>query len=509
MIALADIPDAEFESLLEKATEEELRLLGEAMQSPFYTFTPRPDDPAEFEEQESFVDQNYRFDKADGQYVFFDDVRFKIQLGGTGSGKTTGASQKTARHVLETLPPRDHCPFWIIAETYDQSCRVCWKEKLSEIIPADCIAGIDWYRKQREWPYAVMLKHPHDPGRVGWILEFKSYEQGIGGMKSASIGGYWFNEEVPYSLVAEVQGRCREYNSPGWADFTPIENRDPEWSNAYENPPRGWQFYHLNTSKNFYLADGWWDSYIASIPEDMRDLRTVGKFTTLMGAVYKEFRKAIHVIDPEDPEVQKAHGLSRREPFIPRAWRKLRGLDFGFNNPTACVWGARDSDGTWYIYDEHYRGQSVIAEHAKEIHKREWDYSQPWYGPTYSDHDAQARGEYAINGIPCTPANKSIIPGIELIRSLMMLRANGKPRFYIFKNCVNLIKEIQGYKWPEGTTGKNPRDVPIDKDDHLCDALRYMIFTDSNRGGHVPETKRIVPDHQRHGLQFQRSKGRK
>ncbi len=492
MVLLADIPDSELESLLATASEEELRLISEAVTNPYYSFVPRPDDLAAFEEQTSFVEQNYRYDKADSQYVYADAVRFKIQLGGTGSGKTIGAAQKTARHVLETAPPRDHCPFWIIAETYDQSCRVCWKEKLSTLIPPECIASFDWHKKAREWPFAVLLRHPNDPSRIGWVLEFKSYEQGIGGMKSASIGGYWFNEEVPHSLVAEVQGRCREYNSPGWADFTPIENRDPEWSNAYENPPAGWQFYHLNTSRNFYLADEWWENYISSIPEDMRELRTIGKFTTLCGAVYKEFRKAIHVI----------------EPFrIPRAWRKLRGLDFGFNNPTACVWGARDGDGNYYIYDEHYRAQAVIAEHAKEIHKREWDYNQPWYGPTYSDHDAQARGEYAINGIPCTPANKSIMPGIELIRSLMMVQPSGKPRLFIFNNCVHLIKEIQGYRWPEGSSGKNPRDTPIDKDDHLCDALRYLVYTDHNRGGgHAPEARQVVSDHQRHGLRFNRKK---
>lgn len=487
MIALAEIPDSELESLLATATEEELRILGQAA-APYYSFSPRPDDVENHEEQTSFVEQNYRF--SDGYFKYHDGVKFKIELGGTGSGKTIAAGHKTARHVLETKPPRDYCPFWTISETYDQCCRVAWLEKLSTIIPPECIARIDWFRERRQWPFAVMLKHPHDPSRIGWVLEFKSYEQGIGGMKGASIGGYWFNEEVPYSLVAEVQGRCREYDSPGWADFTPIENKDPEWATAYENPPNGWQFYHLNTARNFHLAPEWFENYISSIPEDMRELRTIGRFTTLMGAVYKEFRKAIHVIDPFR---------------IPGHWQRRRGLDFGFNNPTACLWGAYDADGTWYIYDEHYRGQTLIKDHAAAIHSRDWDSSQPWYGPTYSDHDAQARGEYAINGVACTPANKSIMPGIELLRSLMMVGKNSKPRLYIFKNCVNLIREIIGYRWPEGSSGKNPRDIPIDKDDHACDALRYMIYTDHHRDGKFhPEARRVEADSGRHGVRLQR-----
>lgn len=486
---LAGFSAAEIDLLVKSGDAETLRLLDCAISDPLYAFSPRPDDVGEYEEQSSFVDQNYWFDKAAGHYRFSDPVKFKIQLGGTGSGKTTGAAHKTGRHVLEIPPPRDYCPFWIIAESYDQCCRVCWQEKLSTIIPEECIAKIDWYRERRKWPFAVMLKHPHDPNRVGWVLEFKSYEQGIGGMKSASIGGYWFNEEAPFSLVAEVHGRCREYDSPGWADFTPIENKDPEWANTYENPPPGWQFYHLNTSKNFYLPDGWFDGYIASIPEDMRELRTIGKFTTLMGAVYKEFRKSIHVIDPFR---------------VPKDWRRIRGLDFGHNNPTGCVWVAKDGDGRHYIYDEYYRGQSTIASHAKEINARAWDYSQPWYGPTYSDHDAQWRGELAIHGIPCTPANKSILQGIEYLRSLMLLKSDDRPQLYIFNTCKNLIKEIQGYRWPEGTTGKNAREVPIDKDDHLCDAMRYAIFSDYRRGDDKVEARTVLPDHRRHGVQFTR-----
>lgn len=486
---LTGITNAEYDFLLKTADEDTLRMMHMAITHPYYAFQPRPDDLSDFEEQTSFVEPGYRIEN--GRFVYDeDDIRFKICLGGTGSGKTIGAAQKTARHVLEMPPPREHCPFWIIAESYDQACRVCWQEKLSTIIPEGCIAKRDWYRERRKWPYAIMLKHPNDPDKIGWVLEFKSYEQGIGGMKSASIGGYWFNEEAPYSLVAEVQGRCRDYNSPGWADFTPIENKDPEWANSYENPPPGWKFFHLNTSRNIHNAPGWFENYIAAIPEDMRELRTIGKFTTLAGAVYKEFRKSIHVI----------------EPFrIPAHWRKIRGLDFGYNSPTACVWVARDSDGRYYVYDEYYRSRAGLAEHAKEIQKREWDYSQPWYGPTYSDHEAQTRGEYAILGIPCTPAKKAQInPGIELIRSLMMVQGDNKPMFHVFSNCTNLISEIQGYRWPDGTKGKNPRDIPIDKDDHACDAMRYAIYSDHHRQGHAPEVHRILPDHKRHGIQLAR-----
>jgi len=41
---------------------------------------------------------------------------------------------------------------------------------------------------------------------------------------------------------------------------------------------------------------------------------------------------------------------------------------------------------------------------------------------------------------------------------------------YIFRNCVNLIREIKGYFW-----GNN--DLPVKKDDHALDELRYYIMS--------------------------------
>ena len=461
---------------------------------PYYTWTPRADRPQDFDEQAAFVEPQYRWDKEKKQYVYdaHEPIRVQICLGGTGSGKTASAAYKVARHVLETPPPRDRCPFWVIGDTYDVVCDVCWLEKMSNLIPESQIASFYWYRRDRRWPYAVLLKHPDDPSRIGWILEFKSYEQGLSAMKAKSIGGFWCNEEVPVPIVLEIQGRCREYDSPGWADFTPIEVVSPEWPEFYDNPPPGWRFYHLNTELNHYLADGWAKSYLSQIPEDLRETRRTGVFTSLRGAVFKEFRKLIHVIQPPYPRIQ-------------HDWRKIRGIDFGFNNPFVCMWVAQDRDDRYYVYDEHFVARQLNAWHVERINQREWDESQPWYGPTYSDHDAQERAELGALGINCTPANKAINQGIELLRSLMIVQADNRPRIFIFARCANLIREIISYRWPEGSDKRNPQDVPLDKDNHAVDALRYAIVSDRVKLNQWrPTTRRHVPDGDRYGVQFKR-----
>lgn len=470
---------ADFHASLATADDETLALAFLLATHPLYTFQPRMDRPNDFDEQAGFVGDK--------------KSKFAICLGGTGSGKTAAAALKTARYVLETPPPVEQCPFWIIGEYFDQICQVAWVEKLSKFIPESEILDVHWWQTKRRWPRSVTLRHPLHRDRPGWILEFKSYEQGMGSMKAVSIGGYWFNEEVPYELVFEVQGRCRDYDSPGWADFTPIECKSPQWIDAYEQPPEGWRFYHLNSMMNDALAEGWAERFLASVPEDMRELRQIGRFTTLKGTVYKEFRKAIHVV----------------EPFrIPRDWRKLRGIDFGFNNPFCCLWVAVDHDGRYHVYDEHYESQKLNGHHVEQINKREWDPSQPWFGPTYTDHDAQQRAELSSMGINCTPANKSINQGIELLRSLMITKGDGRPQFFVFSKCVNLIREMIGYKWPEGTDARNPKDVPLDVNNHALDALRYAIFSDRVKTLDLaPTGERITGDAKRHGVLLSRRRG--
>jgi len=461
----------QIKAIFERGSREDQERAHALLTHPFYTFSTRPDCPDEYDEQTAFVED--------------DTSDFAICLGGTGSGKTLAAALKTARFVKNRPPPRERCPFWIIGEKLDQVTNVCWGEKLSQLIPQQDIADIRWHDHKLRRPRSVLLKHPTMPGKIGWVLEFKSYEQGISSMKAESVGGFWCNEEIPYHLLLEIKGRCRDYNSPGWADFTPIECRDPEWPAAYDECPPGWAWYHLNTLKNPYISEDWKRNFFATVPEEMRELRTIGRFTALAGQVYKEFRKKIHVIEPFT---------------IPAGWMRIRGIDFGFNNSFCCLWIARDPDGRHYVYDEWYRNQTLLADHAREINKRVWE-SQPWFGATYSDHDPQVRSELSQYGIHCTPAAKEVNAGIEYVRGKMIVQGDGKPQLFIFDKCANLIREILGYRYPDGGSIRSPSDEPMKVEDHACDALRYALYTSRIRTKQAsPTGYKIQTDGRRFGV---------
>jgi hypothetical protein len=70
------------------------------------------------------------------------------------------------------------------------------------------------------------------------------------------------------------------------------------------------------------------------------------------------------------------------------------------------------------------------------------------------------------NGINVNPSvDKDLFAGINRVKSYFK---NNK--LFIFKNCVNLIREIKAYRW-----GKE--DLPIKKDDHSLDELRYYVMS--------------------------------
>ena len=65
--------------------------------------------------------------------------------------------------------------------------------------------------------------------------------------------------------------------------------------------------------------------------------------------------------------------------------------------------------------------------------------------------------------------NKDMFSGIQRVKALLRA-ADKKSRLYIFRTCVNLIRELKSYRW-----GDNDR--PQKKDDHCLDALRYYVMS--------------------------------
>lgn len=143
----------------------------------------------------------------------------------------------------------------------------------------------------------------------------------------------------------------------------------------------------------------------------------------------------------------------------------------GNTNPFVCLWGAVDYDGRLYIYDEHYKPNTLIADHAAAIHKRSGEYVA-----TVADHDAQERAELYTNDVQTRAAKKDVAIGIQRVAERLVVQPDKYPRLFISANCINLIRELGKYAWEERKPDKPVKEEPRKVDDHACDALRYMIM---------------------------------
>lgn len=513
------------------ATDPTLQQWLDTQTSGWSNFRPRPDKPAEFDEQHSFC-----FNR--------DPVSFLV--GGNASGTTEGAAFKTANYLLhQQPPPRENTPFWIISDTYEQVMGVCWAEKLfgHKHIPECEIdwSGIRWYDTKRGLPFSVPLKPwPGRPGK-NWVLEFKSYKQGRRSMQARSIGGFWFSEQFPLSIFLEVLRGCREYMFPGgqFAEFTPI---DPElciWvEKVMDDPPAGWRFYRANTALNTNLADGWFDQFFATVPDELMQTRMTGALATFVGCIYPSFNPAVHV---------------HAEPIVfPPNVTHRRAVDWGASEDHAqtCVWGYEDGMGDWFIYDEYWSidQNKITVDHAVEVLSRSlaWGWPVPLhvfksedpfilryadmvlgrlveisresadfvrqfvanphgilperhqdhFGYTYGDPSRPGEiREFTRLGIQMAPASNEFYQGVNCVRSLLKVNPfTNRPRVYIHPRCFHLVEELRKYRWKQSKSDPgllNPdvaKPVPLKRADDTVDALRYLIFSPTRSTNDAPQS---------------------
>jgi hypothetical protein len=165
-------------------------------------------------------------------------------------------------------------------------------------------------------------------------------------------------------------------------------------------------------------------------------------FTACDGRVYPDFDKAI-VHDWTPPAIGKRVG----------------GIDWGFRNPFAAVWGIVDKNDILWIEAERYQTQATLRDHAAALPKGITWYADP-SGPT-EIHEFRTAGHTIRAG------RNDIRAGIQAVTSRLQtgrLKVNAA-------NCPNLLREAGLYHYPRDADGE----TPVDAHNHALSALRYLI----------------------------------
>lgn len=170
-------------------------------------------------------------------------------------------------------------------------------------------------------------------------------------------------------------------------------------------------------------------------------------FLALQGAVYPDFAKA-------ETEVES----------LPEG-RLVGGIDFGWRNPFAALWGVLDRDDVLWLGGERYLRCVALHRHAaalKEIGRVTW-YADP-AGRTEIE-------ELRAAGLTVLPGANEIRPGIAAVNARLQTG-----RLKVLKgSCPNLLNEAQLYRYPSGDEGVGDSESPIDADNHALAALRYLV----------------------------------
>ena len=117
---------------------------------------------------------------------------------------------------------------------------------------------------------------------------------------------------------------------------------------------------------NPYLSEqGDYESMLLSLPEQQRKQLLEGDWDIKEGALFTEFNRDIHVIEPFD---------------IPTGWTKFRACDYGYGSKSAVLWFAVSPDERLIVYREMYVSKVLATDLANMILEVEQDDGTISYG---------------------------------------------------------------------------------------------------------------------------------
>jgi PBSX family phage terminase large subunit len=396
-------------------------------------------------------------------------------FGGYGSGKSRSTLQEFLLRALEN--PRGSGLF--AAQTLGQLKKTTLKTFFEEVCPPPLV------RSYNKSDGIIVLENGFTIFVVATDEEQKIRSLNLGLAHVEEISG------IKKSIYTQIQNRMRDpftknkaiivCSNPAntWIvdEFVNNESRkDPEHP-QHENYNRFIRTFIWRTDLNKYLPKNYIEMNTANKPEWFKKKYFEGSFEYNSGMVYPEI--ATTFIDPYPV------GDKTDEYGIPKDWERIIGMDYGLRNPTAVPFGAINPvTGEVIIYNEYYVAEKTLPYHAQQLKPQINSIPSGRLRFMVADPAIKNRMNDVINGkniqshfmeygLYWALGNNNIEYGLTKINSYIEAK-----KIKIYKSCVHLIKELLQYTYPEtdiDNAEENLDEKPEKKNDHLCDALRYMI----------------------------------
>jgi hypothetical protein len=321
-------------------------------------------------------------------------------------------------------------------------------------------------------------------------IQFKSANE-PDSLRGATLKWFWVDEaalcqravwNILLGRVASTRGRGILTTTPkgfNWV-YDLVVSGDPDY-----------EFVIFKSSDNPYLPRDEIERLYRQYSPAFARQELEASFEHFVGKVYQDFRADVHVAD-----------LAYRP-----EWPLYRALDWGFNNPTVCLWIQTDPSDRVHVISEYYEVLRTHQENALAILAAE---RLAGYGPVAASYcdpaDAAARAEFARQGIATLARRTDLQVGLELVRRALKERPDdlplgrhepsaraggqGRPGLLVDRRCANTIREFNSYHYHDAP-GEGPenelyagirkppattrREEPVPVDNHAMDALRYFF----------------------------------
>lgn len=346
---------------------------------------------------------------------------------------------------------------------------------------------------------------------TGWTWDVMTYDQDASQAVGETKGLILYSEPMPYPLFSENLARLRA-GGMIIAEMTPLFSsgwiKDEYIDKQYLTNDNGEKIGKINNivgtiwdncvEKGGFLTKNQIEILLAQYPDEERELRETGKFGSLIGTVYKNFRKDWHVID-------NIHDYHQDE-FKKGEYTLYNVIDPHDRRPFAIGWYAVFKNGDVYcVYefpDDRYPMHHKIndfkflpLDYAKEIKeietniigkKSKYRIIDPNFGntPTFATNTTIKQELYRCG----KEINYELIyqDGPDDIESghlkvkqyLGDVEKNIRPKLYFLSKCRNHIFGIEHYCWKQKITKyRDINEKPELEYKDFPDLVRYLVLS--------------------------------
>ena len=375
------------------------------------------------------------------QPIFFNEThRFVLVKGGRGSGKSHTAAQRV---IFRCLSEANH--------------KYLVTRKIARMLKDSVVSDITKILDELNEPYTQTISPPRIEFENGSQILFYGLDVPEKIKSVSGITSVWMEEGDQYRAkdFIEVDSilRSKSHHAEILITFNPVSKRSAIYQMFYAKKSFNKRsLYHESTYRdNPHAAPEWVESIEAlkEVAPEKYEVYSLGHWGIQSGSIYRPLEQVANAPETYD--------------------RRYFGIDYGYTNPTGIV-EVREHDGVYYLKQLMYARKQQHIDVAEFMQT----YLNGSFDEVYIDPSSVGLIEMMAGmGINAKKGDNNVQAGIGYVKSIQAnIRVEGE--------AIELIQEWDNYQYMTDKHG-NELEVPLKMDDHICDAIRYALYSARNQ----------------------------